>query len=247
MFRLRHRFVFPRLIQLGDVNFKSWSSRDKTPLYKLDWDAHDEIINEHHQTWNRKCWPAKELPITINFPEPWESKLKGYRYAIPHEYMDAIHESTMKAELEWNQERHFDTNIREMCLKPGISFIEVAFRLLSDCLYSEETNYFLRDPNKWSIGVTLHLIRFWQHQTGSGLVLNHSRFHEVESLLSFKESQYGSDEGDDNQTSELRRFVKFAKEHVETIMVDNEKIQADQKPVEAQPVIQGARPGTSNE
>jgi hypothetical protein len=231
MFKLRRSFVFPRLVSLGDVKFKSWSQQDSTTLYKLDWESFDQEIYRRHQEWNRQCWPAKELSITQQFDEPYETLLKNFRYTIPVHYLEEIRRSTQKALMEWNQERHFDTNIRDLCLGPAIAHIKVAFELLCDCLYDEETNYFLRSPQKHTAFVPLHLIRFWQHQTGSGLILDHSAFHKVEGILNFRESSM-PEKADDSETSDLRKFVAFAKDHSKKLTEENIQTQIDQAPIE---------------
>lgn len=231
MFKLRRSFVFPRLVSLSDVKFKSWSQQDSTTLYKLDWESFDQEIYRRHQEWNRQCWPAKELPITQQFAEPYETLLKNFRYTIPAHYLEEIRRSTQKSLVEWNQERHFDTNIRDLCLGPAIAHIKVAFELLCDCLYDEGTNYFLRSPHKHTAFVPLHLIRFWQHQTGSGLILNRAGFAEVEKALRFRENRQ-PENSDDSETSELRHFVMFAKDHSKKLSEENIQIQMDRAPKE---------------
>lgn len=224
MFKLRRSFVFPRLVSLGEVKFKSWSQQDTTTLYKLDWDSFDQEIDRRHQEWNRQAWPSENLSITQQFVEPYESLLKNFRYTIPQHYLEEIRRSTQKALMEWNQERHFDTNIRDLCLGPAIAHIKVAFELLCDCLYDEKTNYFLRSQFKHIAFVPLHLIRFWQHQTGAGLILDRAEFLKVEEALSLREDNQPDGPTvacDDSERSELRRFVAFAKEHSKKLINEN--------------------------
>lgn len=235
MFSLPRTFIFPRLISLSEVNFRSWSQQNTTSLYKLDWGSFDQEINRKHQEWNRRCWPAKDLPITQKFSDPYESLLQNFRYAIPQHYLEEIKHETRKAVMEWNRERHFDTNIRDLCLKPAIAHIKVAFDLLCDCLYDEETNYFLRNPHKYNIFVPLHLVRFWQHQTGAGMIYEHSGLSETKDLLQFKENRLEKTEHSNDEKSEIKElkdFMTFIKEHINNILKDNAKILEDQKPVE---------------
>lgn len=49
MFRIPHNFIFPRLVSLKELKFKSWSNQDTTTLYKLDWDTHDSKKLKRHE------------------------------------------------------------------------------------------------------------------------------------------------------------------------------------------------------
>lgn len=233
MFRIPHNFIFPRLVSLKELKFKSWSNQDTTTLYKLDWDTHDSKKLKRHEKRNRECWPSKDIPFIQVFPEPYESLLKNFRYTIPQNYIEEIRHSTFKAVKEWNMPRHFETNIRDICLTPAIEHIKVAFRLLNDCLYDEKENYFLRSPFKHIFYPQLHLIRFWQHQTGPALILKHSDFYKVEHHLSIlpKLVSKNLEKSNDSKIKGVKNFISFAKKHEKKLLKNNEKITAEETTV----------------
>jgi hypothetical protein len=99
------------------------------------------------------------------------------------------------AMTEWSINRPFDTTIKEMCHSPAIKCIQVAFELIADCAYDEKDNYFLRVDNKYLIAPLL-MFRFWQHQTGSGMIKEHSNFHKLQSILECLETSKNNSDKD---------------------------------------------------
>lgn len=201
MFKPASSPVFPHLVFLKDVTFgTSQAKTSKTKLYKLDWQGFDSTINDKFQSdWKSVHIPdpeapikmpdlwllsKKDIPIVQIFNKQYEDILQSLLFAVPQNYAEEIRNSTQAAILEWNKERHFDTVIREMCLKPAIKHIEVAFKLLCDCIYDEKTNYFSRTDNKYLLPHVL-LFRFWQHQTGSGCIMNNSDFDTLRDKLTY--------------------------------------------------------------
>lgn len=181
MTRLYHSLTFPTLSHQGEVHFKSWSDSNKTTeLYKLDWNHVDTRKKEHFIKNRNTNPPANEFPGSL--PEPYDTWLQGLTFAIPVHYLEEIRRSARMSCMEWGVERHFDTMIREICLEPAISFAFVAFRLIADCIYDSETNYFYRSDDKIIVPQAL-LYKFWSFQTGRGLVRDHSWFHKIEWIL----------------------------------------------------------------
>jgi hypothetical protein len=203
--------VFPHLFFVKDASFGSWnySLSKTTKIYKLNWNNFDDIILKRHQEFNQKCWPNQSIPIVQKFDPHYEEILQSLKFAVPIHYMDAIHDATNSAMSEWNKERRFDTNIREMCLQPAIKFVEVAFRLLCDCAYDEITNYFYRAENKYLLPHLL-LFRFWQNQTGAGLIEEHAGFGELQLKLSWLKKQFL--ETQDDPTKTTRRMPRDGEE-----------------------------------
>ena len=103
-------------------------------------------------------------------------------FCISASYMTEIKRNAMRAFEEWVViNRPFDTMIREMCLLPAIAHVAVAFKLIEDCAYNPSTKYFDRgDLNK--ILRYAMMFRFWSHQTGMGLIEDHSEFKILESF-----------------------------------------------------------------
>lgn len=174
MLALNFSLLFPRFSPQGEVSFKSWSDSQKTTdTYKLDWDTIDNIKKERY---NRNI--NKESPYPGTLPELYDNWVKNMIFAIPNTYKAEIRRCTHLALLEWGTNRPFDTMIREICLEPAISYIYVSFRLIADCLYDKEANYFYRGEDK-AYATQAMLYKFWSFQTGSGLIKKHARFENL--------------------------------------------------------------------
>lgn len=220
MYKPATTFIFPHLVFLKDVSFKSWSDSKTTKIYKLDWDSFDEAILKRHIARKANCWPSTEFKLVQKFDSYYETLLHSLRFAIPNDYLTEIRRMTQMALSEWGTSRTFDTDIREMCLGPAIECIKVAFKLIADCAYDENSNYFLRVNNKYLLA-PLMLFRFWQHQTGSGLIADNSGFDKLESKLAWL--KFTSDCADDvdygtkAELHHLDRFLKSFKNQAESI------------------------------
>jgi len=216
MFKPSSAFVFPHLVFIKDVSFKSWSDSSKTTkLYKLDWTSYDAAIKKDYENHFVKCWPCETYAFVQTFNSYYESILQSLRFAVPQHYMDEIRRNTQMALSEWIS-RPFDTAIREMCLAPAIKYVEVAFKLLVDCAYDEDTQYFLRVDNKYVLPHML-LFRFWSHQTGSGMIMDHSDFGRLESRLASLKKHNIDFPGKDQEIASLEKFITFFANQAEEI------------------------------
>jgi len=174
---------FPRLDFVRDVEFTHANRQaGKTvALFRLDWSEKDRFHEEHWTKWKALSCPDIKLEFAGKFPEEYETLLQGARFAIPQNYLNEIHRMTQMAVTEWNTERSFDTVIREMCLEPAQKFVECSFELIGDCIYDASTNYYKRGAQKHII-TSLMLYRFWQYQTGRGLLEERAQFDWLEKL-----------------------------------------------------------------
>jgi hypothetical protein len=231
MYKPASTFVFPRLVFLKDVSFRSWSEQSKTTkLYKLDWDGFDEAILKRHIDWNAQCWPSTKFPFIQKFDSYYEGLLQSLRFTISNNYLTEIRRMTQTAMTEWGINRPFDTNIKEMCHGPAIKCIQVAFELIADCAYDEKDNYFLRVDNKYLIAPLL-MFRFWQHQTGSHMIGVNSDFHKLQSLLDgLKDNKnYFDEKVKVSEITSLDRFLgafNGQAEAIQKVISDGTKIEA---------------------
>jgi hypothetical protein len=214
MYKPASTHIFPHLVFLDEISLKSESDKT-TKLYKLDWDDFDSAVLKRHIDWNAKCWPDSSIPIIQKFDEYYEGILQSLRFAIPFSYLNEIRRVTQCAMIEWSIHRSFDTDIREMCLKPAIRYIETAFKLICDCAYDTGTKYYYRADNKYILAPML-LYRFWQHQTGSGRITDHAGFDSLKSRLAWAitvstsdTSQTISAEGIERSKLEAEALKKF--------------------------------------
>ena len=178
---------FPRLVYVTSTEFKKntlTGAKGETSVFKLDWDSFDERGKEKHKKWNKQCWPDLNVEFVYQFPEEYEKILKEMQFAIPSSYMIEIKRQVWQSRSEWSyvKDLHFDTSIRESCLAPSISHTRTAFYLLADCAYDKETNYYDRRHQK-ILYQYLMLYRFWQHQTGRGMIGIHSGFDRLEKII----------------------------------------------------------------
>ena len=182
MLRLTPTLLFPRFVRTGETNFKSksGSSDSKTTMvYQLDWDPIDKIREDR---WYKYQAQTSDSKFMGTLPPKYDEWVKGMQFAIPQHYMEEIRRCAHQASIEWATERHFDTMIREICLKPAISYAYVAFRLIADCMYDDQSNYFYRGDDK-TIATQAMLYKFWSYQTGRGLLKDHAMFSRIEGIV----------------------------------------------------------------
>ena len=192
MLTIRHSLSFPKIIFVKEAFLyrttkttgrkSKRKTKEKAYLYKLDWSKKDKSCKERETKMLRVVRKPKGGIRTVPFidliPKSVDRWLKELVFAIDDDYMQGIRRNSRKGFDEWNEERPFDSAIRDMCLMPAEKFIEVAFRLLDDCIFDEKKHYWYTGPKKWIIWHAL-VYKFWAHQTGNGLL---SRFAHFEDL-----------------------------------------------------------------
>jgi hypothetical protein len=122
-------------------------------------------------------WPGEKYKIGV-LPEgcQWVNDLV---FCLDDKYLKEIRRTCQRAAEEWAMRRSFDTCVREMCLKPAISFVATAFYLLCDTIYEEDGREY--DPHSLSrryLAKYLLGFQFWVGQTGSGLVVDHCGIYD---------------------------------------------------------------------
>ncbi len=191
--------IFPDLNIIEEVDNPEKLGDYKTLLLcELDWSNIDEYKKSKHISWiynfvevknkfNKKA--INEIIDEIdweeyNYPTFYKSIYNEFKYIkIPKTYYDEMMYFKDFALKEWNKNRSFDTNIREKCLEPAISSIDLFFHLLYDSAYIFNTEF--RGNSNLDIIKPLWLYRFWKHQTGGGMVISRS-VKDLEKLLKYK-------------------------------------------------------------
>lgn len=167
---------FPKLKKIDEISIGLRSERSDegkvTSIYSLDWSLQNKIKEEHYIKWRSS---TSDMKFPGDLPKEYEEMLGKIIFAIPFHYLQRIRYYAKLGFELWNEKNSFDTNIREMCLKPSISSVEVAFKLIADCIYDKKTNYFYRGDDKVIISRVM-LYKFWNHQTGRGLLEDHADF-----------------------------------------------------------------------
>jgi len=192
--------LFPRLVHIKEVKDHKGKLVN---LYRLDWSGMENILLEKYESSGRtideqllKKWekplgaalcPPKDPSFYPALPSHLRQLLDDTVFNIKPNYRNEIIRNAKKAVEERNIERSFDTSIRDMCQQTVESHVEVAFRLLADCIYNVDEMNFSRDYvikfmlPKWM------LFRFWFHQTGWGVAWERAKFRDLNSNLVDKE------------------------------------------------------------
>lgn len=237
MLRLHNSLMFPSLVRKGEAKFKSHSDSEKTTtVYTLDWSYMDEARAKKWVKWRERWNDIRTVDeFHGSLPPKYDEWVKSLQFALPMSYLEQIRKNTRDAVVGWGTEYHFDTMIRETCLKPAIANTLVAFKLLSDCVYDPETSYFSRNDNR-IYATQAMLYKFWVGQTGRGLIKDHADFGRLDHLL--KPHPYAKEE----TTLIVRKFV----ETIDAFEKDYEKFyELTTKDDATGPFIQISTAGTS--
>lgn len=177
---------FPELICVGDATFNYGEEPKRTlPIYKLDWTGKEKAVGKKYETWIKTYHPEIDLSmedVEEELPSFYGHWINEMQYVISLDYKKEIRRCAERALGEWSLGRPFDTMIRDMCLGPAIEFVNVGFKLLVDCAYDPETNYYYTKSDKLILPHTL-LYKFWMNQTGRGMVYFYAGLNHLERLL----------------------------------------------------------------
>ena len=206
--------LFPKLRFEKTVNIKGFGWEKDTVVYTLDWTRCDQQKEKLFNNWKFEHHPDVNVWYVNTLPEPYDTLVKNFQFIIDGKYLREINRNSHNAFYEWNLQRSFDTVIREICLKPAISYTEVAFKLVADCLYDPNTNYYERNDTLNLIASKLLLYKFWAHQTGRGLLWERAEFDKLDDIRinigNKTDKQYKKETYD-----ELEKFHNIFKKHEE--------------------------------
>jgi len=219
----RNSLLFPKLVKVntlaeGEVGPGKAMAPD---IYALVWDAVEDLKEREFRKWNDDCWPKVKMEYVPALPDKWREFCDGMAFAIPDKYMQEINRCTAAAIQEGQIKRVFDTVIREMCLMPRDSFVEVVFRLISDCLCVSECTNATEMNARRRLSISMLLYRFWMYQTGRGLVFNLARLND--------------------DTMNFDMWTEFKRDIIRQQDLRNaeyDKMVVDQAHMEGQPVLQ---------
>jgi hypothetical protein len=173
MLSFDQRLPFPDLIYCGRFKFREVPDAPcKTPvstptvaLFRLDWKEHDLQAR------------PKEGHIDL-VPPHWAAWLDGCRFSLDDVYQSEIHRHCRAALLDWQLDAPFDRRIGEILQQPAVSHVEVAFRLLADCLWdTDKMDWERGHPRK--VFLSAALLRFWDGKVGE---VNCARLDDLRAL-----------------------------------------------------------------
>jgi len=154
-------------------------------IYQIDWQPvdqykADEYAKNKEEYWKRTNSCSSARPGTL--PDDLDQKVKDLHFKLNKSYKDEIEHFTRLFVSESTRSRNFDTCVRDKCHQTAVAALNTAFYLLSDCIYSIESQEWYHGPYK---KIYYHLIsyKFWRLYTGRGLVWYHSGLQGLENQI----------------------------------------------------------------
>ncbi len=170
MYRVLNKPILPRLKLVESETLRQ-------NIYLLDWSYKEKSIKEYLERWAAD-W-NKDFEYVETFPKEYDGWLKDLRFKPNDDYLKEIEHETKLGMQEWNRHRGLDTVIREYILKAATQHFTNAFYLLADCICDEEGKW-VRTHRHLALSAMLY--KFWEGQTGRGLVAQHSQFEIIQEL-----------------------------------------------------------------
>lgn len=195
----------------------------ETSIYTLDWSEKDDYDRMHFNKWMKSSWAKdkKEVQFVPALPKKWNNFVNTLEFALNDAYMTQICRSSAEAMKLWRERYPFDTAIKDICLIPAQGHTHVAFCLLADCIYDRKTNYFSHDPLKY-YAYHILLWKFWQYQTGGGLIYDRSKMSELQWLIDHYESH--SEYKDPERENLAREILYDFGKHQEKIQDAHDRV-----------------------
>ncbi len=196
--------ILPELKIIGkDLNHNENTATEYLTV-ELNWDEMENYKITSRKNWYKQYANVKDketLDIVLNninwhdgffYPTEFTEFFKMYsKFKMPINYYNECSYLKNSAITEWNREKRFDTIVREALLEPAIAYIESYFHIICDSIFMYNLQLFKKDEkalqqrtirDKYKL-ITLLLFRLWKHQTGSGLILNHSFKYASDELI----------------------------------------------------------------
>lgn len=194
MFPKKHvKIHLPHLKKIDEATVKHPEKPFKGNLFILEWNSIEFRKFSKFEQFLRS-WDITD-PNEINERFPGTTSNTNYeftnkmKFVISNTYLNQIRNNVLQAYNSLVSVDIDDTMIREYCMKPSEMNIQVAFFLIADCLFDEETNYFDRKYHINHITSSL-LWRYWSFSTGRGLLRKRCLIDELENNLKYSNSIY---------------------------------------------------------
>ena len=205
------KLYFPKLVFDKAVTITHTVTNEMKPinLYKFDW---TRKIN--------KCNSGQP-----ELSSEYEELLTSLKFAITDGYIKEIRRCSRLAVHEWNTLRLLDQSLKSIYLLPAASYVEVAFKLLSDCAFDESKNYYYRGEYK-RILPYLFLYKFWKNQATNLAIFTFAKFSDL-LALSMNDKLY------DYEIKEINKFLSYIDKELDgpTVLEDIPKNPITPKPL----------------
>jgi len=166
MLNNKNKLFFPKIKYEGSTELKSFNSESK-------------IVNLYYLDWQRKELKSNMNNTLQDLPHELNTKVKNLKFIIDTSYLNEIRRTSWQAITEWNEIRNIaDKSAKKIYLKPTASYVESAFKLLADCIFDIDTEFYYRQDDKVIIPYLL-LYKFWKNQASKNLILDFACIPEL--------------------------------------------------------------------
>ena len=213
----RRELPFPTLIKYCTIPDQKELSQQKeiSPskeknIYRLDWSFFDKRKKE------KPC--HYEAPSVKALPDKYESLLEDLKFAISYPLIDEIRRNVRQAIEERNVKRGLSAYYESMVEKTCEAHVEVAFALLTDCLFDVNKNDWDREQDKIII-LSMMLYKFWHNQVPKKELKRLALFFDLERNNPIVDEE----ENIDDSHKQVIEYMKTIKEYEETYNIGGYK------------------------
>ena len=178
-------------------------------LYYLDWSSQETCAIKFG---NKLLGENLFSEGSASLPEPYDSDIKKLVFAIKPIHLSELKRCCLMAMAEYNLINSiYDDIIARFCIKPAVAYIETAFKLLSDSIFTVHRNYYSRDYFSKIIYFHAMLYKFWCYQTYSSYIWERSVIDRLQQHITLTKKM-GSLESIDPD-KRIRSFVVAVHKH----------------------------------
>ena len=195
MLNQEHKLYFPFILYVRPHATNTFG------VYKLNWITQEIVFR------------SKIENCISTLPFDYEHKIADLVFGLQTGYLTEIRRCAHAAINEFNVHRQVDGYMQDLCLKPGVSYVETAFRLLADSILDEHSDYYTRAYVLKTIAFHAMLYKFWCCQTTKTSIYENARLYDLAqaSRTAQKIKHPGYDL--DKSTEEISKFLEAIKNH----------------------------------
>ncbi len=207
--------LFPKLEYKRSIKLKH-GGKDKNyftaGLYSLNW------VKENNCNLDNVFGKPflDEMSSKKRLPEEYLSIIDELLFAITPVYLHKICRFCQSADKELNINLNENDGLFELSLRPIIAYVEIAFKLLADCIIEKNKDYFTRNYTLKTIVFHSMLYIFWGRYVGKGMLGDFSGIYRLSQRSCAAKSisqQYPVKFSSDTQ--EIRDFLSEIRKHME--------------------------------
>ncbi len=201
------KLFFPSIVYLKAYHQLSNITSLPAGIYCANWDQ-----QENHVC--RRTSSLHKIEITLpSLPKQYDDQIKNLKFCLSWDFIAEIQRCAHAAVAEFNIHRKLGSSIKELCLGPGVAYIEISFRLLADAIFDEEEEFYTRDYTLKTIAFHAMLYKFWCYQVPKDKICDYARIYNL--AQASRCANKLEPPGDDIETStkEIARFLDEIRIH----------------------------------